>query len=141
MSRTIGSKDRVPRKRRADAGQPRKAIANAQPTEKEILAAVLAHWKALGNQDTLIATIPNAGAFGQLGLTKGLPDLIVLGHSIPGRIGFIELKRIGGKPSPAQEEFQARCVALGISHAITYGRDEPIYVLEGWGVLKPRHGD
>ena len=87
--------------------------------------------------DTLVASIPNAGAFGQAGLTKGLPDLLVMGPSVPGRIGFIELKAVRGKPSTAQIEFQSRCAALGISHAITYGRDsELINTLECWGVVR-----
>lgn len=105
-------------------------------SEKDILGAVLAHWRALGQPNTLVATIPNAGSFGQLGLTKGLPDLLILGPSVPGRVGFIELKRMGGRTSPAQEEFKARCVALGLSHAVTFGRDEPIYTLECWGVVR-----
>ena len=107
-----------------------------QPLEKDILRAVLAHWRALGQPNTLVATIPNAGALGQLGLTKGLPDLLVLGPSIPGRVGFIELKRIGGKPSEAQIDFRARCEFLGLSYAMTFGRDDPIYTLECWGVVK-----
>jgi hypothetical protein len=105
-------------------------------SEKDILAAVLAHWRALGQPNTLVSTIPNAGAFGQLGLTKGLPDLLVLGPSIPGRVGFIELKTAKGKPSEAQIDFQARCQSLGLSYAMTFGRDEPIYTLECWGVVR-----
>jgi hypothetical protein len=121
MSRTKGARDLKPRK-------------NA--SEKEILAAVLEHHRALGEPNTFIATIPNEFAHGQLGLTKGLPDLLVLGPSIPSRVGFLELKTLTGKPSPAQEAFQSRCIALGICHAIAYGRDEPIYILETWGVVK-----
>jgi hypothetical protein len=105
-------------------------------SEKDILAAVLAHWRALGQPNTFVATIPNAFAHGQLGLTKGLPDLLVLGPSIPGRVGFIELKTAKGKPSEAQLNFQNRCQSLGLSHAITFGRDEPIYTLECWGVVR-----
>lgn len=121
MSRTKGARDLKPRK-------------NA--SEKEILAALLEHWRMLGQPNTFLATIPNARAFGQLGLVKGLPDLICLGPQIPGRVGFLELKTLTGKPSPAQEDFQARCKFLGLSHAICYGRDEPIYILETWGVVK-----
>lgn len=105
-------------------------------SEKAITGAVVQHWLTLGLPNTLVASIPNAGAFGQAGLTPGLPDLLVLGPSVPGRIGFIELKNTTGKLSPPQEEFKARCIALGLSHAVTYGRDEPIYVLECWGVVR-----
>ena len=42
-------------------------------TEKQIQAAVIAHWKAAALPGTLVpAAIPNARAFGQAGLTKGL---------------------------------------------------------------------
>jgi len=106
-----------------------------QPSEKQITAAVLDHWKAGGLPNTLVASIPNAGAFGQAGLTKGLPDLLVIGPRVPGRLGFIELKAMHGKLSLEQETFKMLCLSLGISHAVTYGRDEPIYVLETWGVV------
>lgn len=103
-------------------------------TEAQIHKAVIAHWKACGLPDTLVATIPNMGAMGQHGLTKGLPDLMVIGH-FPG-VGFIELKREGGRLSEAQKAFQALCRTLGVQHAVTYGRDEPIKVLEDWQVVR-----
>lgn len=106
--------------------------------ETQITKAVVDHWRSLGMPDTLVASIPNAGAMRQAGLTKGLPDLIVLGHFMG--VGFIELKAEKGRPSPAQLQFQTLCRALGIEHRITYGRDEPIAVLEEWGIVRKRVG-
>ena len=107
-----------------------------QPSEKQIHTAVVDHWRMFGLPGTLVATLANEYAHGQPGLTRGLPDLLVLGPSIPGHVGFIELKKLTGAPSKAQLDFQGRCMDLGIFCALTYGRDEPIYVLECWGVIK-----
>lgn len=81
-----------------------------------------------------MATIPNEAAFRQPGLTKGLPDLLVLSPELP--VGFIELKTEKGRINPEQQTFAAMCDALGIHHAITRGRDEPIRILEAWGVVR-----
>lgn len=113
------------------------------PSEKAITAAVLQHWKAVGRRDTLVASIPNQWAHGQAGLTRGLPDFLVMGPDIPpggdaetgGCVGFIELKTDDGVCSPAQIEFRALCKRLGVAHAFTFGRDQPISVLREWGVI------
>jgi hypothetical protein len=102
--------------------------------EASIHKAVVAHWRALGLPGTLVATIPNMGAMGQYGLTKGLPDLMVLAPGLP--VGFIELKAAKGRVSEAQIVFKDRCEALNVPHAITYGRDEPIKLLEQWKVVR-----
>lgn len=106
------------------------------PSEKAITAAVLQHWKAVGRRGTLVASIPNQWAHGQAGLTPGMPDLIVFGPDIPrGCVGFIELKTDDGVCSPSQIEFRALCKRLGVAHAFTFGRDQPILVLREWGVI------
>ncbi|MFG5120847.1 hypothetical protein [Methylorubrum sp. POS3] len=102
--------------------------------ESAIQSAVVEHWRVLGLPDTLVAAIPNAGALGQAGLTAGLSDLLVLGGLI--RIGFIELKTARGVESDAQIAFRERCDRLGIPCVVTRGRDEPIAVLERWGVVR-----
>jgi hypothetical protein len=107
------------------------------PRESLIQAAVVDHWRTLGQPRTLVAAIPNANAHGQPGLTKGLPDLMVIGPRVPGNIAFIELKREPKSPvSEAQRDFAALCRGHDIDVVITVGRDEPIRVLEGWGVIK-----
>lgn len=104
--------------------------------ESAIQAAVIAHWRALGLPDTLVAAIPNAGALGQVGLTAGLSDLLVLGGLV--RVGFIELKTARGAESAAQVTFRERCERLGIPCVLTRDRDEPIALLERWGVVRPQ---
>ena len=110
-----------------------------QPREAAIQAAVMTHWKLLGEPDTLVACIPNQNPHGQPGLTPGLADLIVIGPRVPGscRVGFIELKRDSKAPlSPAQGEFAQLCRKLGVPHRVTRGRDEPIAVLRDWGIVR-----
>jgi hypothetical protein len=106
-----------------------------QPHLKEsaIHKSVIAHWRTLGNPGTLVATIPNMGAFGQYGLTKGLLDLLVIG---PGIHAYLELKTEVGKLSGPQREFIALCESHSITCAVTRGRDEPIRLLEDWGIVR-----
>ena len=106
--------------------------------ESQIQRAVIDHWRKLGEPDTLVAAIPNAGALGQAGLTAGLFDLLCIGPYVPGRLGFIELKTDTGKTSEAQEAFKALLIHHDISYAIARGREQPIQVLEMWGLVKRR---
>lgn len=101
--------------------------------EAEIQKAVIDHWRALGLPGTLVAAIPNQRAHGQYGLTPGLADLLCIGG---GRVGFLELKAEKGKPSQPQLDFKDLCGTNGVPHAITYGRDEPIRILEEWGLVR-----
>jgi hypothetical protein len=107
------------------------------PIEKAVQAAVIDHWRTLGLPDTLVAAIPNAGALGQPGLTSGLGDLLILAPSLPGGVGFLELKRDKRSPvSVPQLSFGALCRLLGVPYALCIGRDEPIRILEAWGVVR-----
>jgi len=101
--------------------------------ESQIHKAVVAHWKALALPGTLVATIPNMGAMGQHGLTKGLPDLILIG---PEMHGYLELKTETGKLTGPQRDFQSICIARGIPFYVTYGRDQPIQLLEELGLVR-----
>lgn len=101
--------------------------------ESQIHKAVVAHWKALGMPGTMVATIPNMGAMGQHGLTKGLPDLILIAPKLH---GYLELKTDTGKLSGPQQDFQSLCIARGIPFYVTYGRDEPIRLLEELGIVR-----
>lgn len=110
-------------------------------TEAQIQKAVIAHWKTFGLPDTLVAAVPNAGALGQPGLTRGIFDLIVQGGDyLRDRTGFLELKTGKGKLSEHQEAFRMRCIRNGIPAAVAYGRDEPIRVLEEWKVVRKSGG-
>lgn len=103
-------------------------------SEKAIQAAVVAHWRAFGVPGSLVAAIPNARAFGQPGLTKGLFDLLVIAPGLG--VCFMELKTARGKVSQEQRDFETLLWNTGVPYAIAYGRDEPIAVLEEWGVVR-----
>jgi hypothetical protein len=105
--------------------------------ERDIQSAVIDHWLKLGTPDSLVAAIPNAHAFGQSGLTKGLFDLVVFSRKLGASAGFIELKAEGGKLSAAQTAVKYLMISLSIPYAVTYGRDQPIQVLETWGAVRP----
>lgn len=101
--------------------------------ESAIQKAVIDHWRALGLPGTLVAAIPNQWAHGQAGLTAGLADLLCIG---PGGAGFIELKAEKGRMSAAQIDFKAICLKNEVRHEVTFGREEPIRVLERWGLVR-----
>jgi hypothetical protein len=103
-------------------------------TEAQITKAVMDYWRKAGMPNTLVAAIPNMGAMGQYGLTRGLPDLLVIRPN--GFTGFIELKADKGKLSAHQQAFADLCGVCEQNYAVTYGRDEPIAVLKEWGVLR-----
>jgi hypothetical protein len=106
------------------------------PRESLIQAACIDHWRALGIPGSLVAAIPNAFAHGQPGLTRGLPDLLVISPQLGRLVGFIELKTDTGTPSDDQLAIQAIMQARGIPYAMTWGRDHPISVLENWGAVR-----
>jgi transcriptional regulator with XRE-family HTH domain len=109
-----------------------------EPSEDQITAAVIEHWRAFGVPGSLVASIPNKRAFGQAGLTKGLPDLLVLSPQLGRFTGYIEQKRgRGGKLSDAQIDIGKLLVERGVPYAVCRGRDEPIKILEAWGAVKP----
>jgi hypothetical protein len=108
------------------------------PRESLIQQACLSHWKLLGVPGSLVAAIPNARAHGQPGLTRGLFDLIVLSPALGDRTGWLELKAEDGELTKDQREIKLLMIALGIPYAVTWGRDQPIRVLEEWGAVLPQ---
>jgi hypothetical protein len=114
----------------------RKRRASFAPSEDDITAAVVQHWKILGVPGSLVASIPNKRAFGQAGLTPGLPDLLVLSPKLGSLTGYIELKVKRGRPSKAQTAMRDLMRERGIAYALTQGRDEPIAQLEAWGAVR-----
>jgi hypothetical protein len=107
------------------------------PSEDQITAAVVAHWKDFGVAGSLVASIPNKRAFGQAGLTPGLPDLLVLSPQLGNLTGYMELKVERGRPSTAQTAMRDLMRERGAPYALTHGRDEPIRQLEAWGAVRP----
>lgn len=110
------------------------------PSENDITAAVIAHWKLLGVPGSLVAAVPNKRAFGQAGLTPGLPDLLVLSPKLGSLTGYMELKVERGRPSTAQSAMRDLMRERAVPYALTHGRDEPIRRLEEWGAVRPVDG-
>jgi len=107
----------------------------AAPGETAIQRSVIQHWRLLGLPNTLVAAVPNAMAHGQPGLTRGLPDLLVLAPNLPA--GFIELKKDHDSViSDDQRQFALLCARICVRHAFAVGRDEPIAILEQWGAVR-----
>jgi hypothetical protein len=112
------------------------ATRGREPSEAAIQASVIAHWRAFGVHGSLVAAIPNARAHGQAGLTRGLYDLICIAPKFG--VGFLELKTSRGRESEHQVNFGAILTNANVPHAVTYGRDEPIALLERWGIVRKR---
>lgn len=103
-------------------------------TESQLTKAVMDYWKALGVPGSLIASIPNMRAFGQPGLTPGLPDLIVVAPGL--KAGFIELKTKRGRVSDAQAVILQLLESANVPCAVCRGLDEAIEQLEAWRVVR-----
>lgn len=108
-------------------------------SERDIQAAVIQMWRQIGRKDTLVAAIPNARAFGQPGLTRGLYDLLVIGGAVG--VGFLELKTKNGKLSRDQRNFGELCETNQLYHAVAYGLDEALRILTDWRVLRLYRGE
>ena len=108
-----------------------------EPSEDQITDAVVEHWRIFGVPGSLVASIPNKRAFGQAGLTPGMPDLLVLSPYLGERTGYIELKREhGGRLSDAQLIMRELFLRRRAPYAVCYGRDEPIERLRAWGAIR-----
>jgi hypothetical protein len=103
------------------------------PSQDALQAAVLEHWKMPGVEGSLGCATPNKKACGQARLTPGLPDLKVLMPLLGNTTGFIELKTTGGRRSANQRTIGNLMMGRCVPYAVTYGRDEPICILELWG--------
>lgn len=108
------------------------------PTEKELHDMVLDYWRQAGLPGTRVATIPNARAFGQPGLTKGLPDLLCYGGEVlEGKTLYIELKKPTGKIADAQTIIHEEMKAAGAPFLVCKTFDEAHDALVGWGICRP----
>lgn len=116
-------------------------------SEAAIRRAAFTHWKLFRAPGTAIISIPNEGAdrrnrFVVLdhiaqGMFPGAPDWGCLGPEA-GKIRFLEFKADDGKLSDEQKSCHALLRSLGFEVEVTWGRDEPIIVLERWGMCRPQ---
>lgn len=107
-----------------------------EPSEDQITDAVVEHWRTFRTPNSLVAGIPNKRAFGQPGLTKGLPDLLILSPYLGDRTGYIELKTKRGRLSDDQLVMRELFLLRRAPYAVCYGRDEPIEQLRAWGAIR-----
>jgi hypothetical protein len=103
-------------------------------SEAQITKAVMDTWRKLGLPGTRVASIPNQRAAGQYGLTKGVPDLLVIAPGLP--LGLIELKTETGKLSPEQQAFKVDLIIVGAPYRVTYGLDQALACLRDWHVIR-----
>jgi hypothetical protein len=68
-----------------------------------------------------------------LGVTSGVPDVIAIKD---GCTFALELKREGGKLSPAQEQALIKLREAGAKATHAHGLDQALRILEGWGILR-----
>jgi hypothetical protein len=72
--------------------------------------------------------------FARLGVFPGVADLVLV---LPDKsVAFLEIKQLGGKLSPAQQSFQAKCALLGLKYRIAYSISDAEEVLRNWGALR-----
>lgn len=72
--------------------------------------------------------------FARLGVFPGVADLVLV---LPDKsIAFLEIKQPGGKLSPAQQAFQAKCALLGLKYRIAYSITDAEEVLKEWQALR-----
>lgn len=113
-----------------------------KPLEKEVQKDILSTLAAYG---FVGVHVPNGAvlagderrrsmqmnALKRAGVKPGFPDLIVLGP--PGKVGFIEVKREGGKLSHDQEHWRD-CLALKqVPYAVCRSIQDTIDTLREWG--------
>jgi len=111
--------------------------------EGDLQAAIWAHIKVRGTKNTIAYHVPNTikrsrnhtGILKGQGMVPGVADLaFVLSN---GCAAFMELKAPGGRQSPAQVEFQARCERIDVPYVVCSDLDNALSILEAWGILKP----
>ena len=123
------------------------------PSESAVLRAVLdlLAWRGVlaWRSNQIPAPLPGGKGFRRFVGMPGCSDIIAV---VPtwanvatrdncwssvtqiGRFAGIEVKRVGGKQSPAQREFQRRVEAAGGVYAVVSDAKELERLLDGWGV-------
>lgn len=92
-------------------------------------------------------TTPREGAFlKRMGLRAGWADFTLIIPQVDGdchnrrvcmpQIGFLELKRPGGRLSAAQEQFRDDVTAIGCLWGLAYSTDAAADLLRQWGALR-----
>lgn len=73
----------------------------------------------------------------RLGVSKGVPDLVIVTPPSTGHVGAVlELKKRGGRLSPDQRAWLDVFEACGWATATAYGYDQAIAQLRAWGYVE-----
>ena len=78
-----------------------------------------------------------------MGVLAGVPDLIFVWSEAGGNFGpfpkilFLEIKKVGGRLSPAQSEFGTWCAWNNIPWFTTDNVDDAVLILRHHGILPP----
>lgn len=91
--------------------------ARPQPTEKAIQAGIVRILRQLG------ASVYDTSQPHRALITAGLPDLLVFHR---GRFAFVEVKRPGGRLTPAQVAFQAEARRAGLEALVWTAAEEAV---------------
>lgn len=113
-----------------------------QSREEDLIQrAVVQHIKARGAKGLVWFAIPMGGVRSPieaaimkgLGVQAGVSDLFFLNNGIA---YFLELKRIGGRPTEAQMAFRDAVNEAGGYAVVAEGLDIALEILETWGLLR-----
>ena len=110
-----------------------------KPTEDQIQKTVI-RWVRLQKFGDYVFHIPNEGPrtprYGAkmkaMGLMRGVSDVFIALPCGDYNGMFIELKREGGKCTPAQSDFLDRMSAVGYKTAVTYGVEDTITAISDY---------
>jgi hypothetical protein len=89
------------------------------------------HFPAGGRRDA-----KTAAKLKRMGTKPGVPDLILFAPDPVRGAHFLELKRRGGRLSPAQQAFADWARGYGYCHEVVADYDSALAVLRGWGVIR-----
>lgn len=109
--------------------------------EQVIHQAVVAHLNARSEPRVFFWHTPNEGKRGwvnaaalkAMGMTAGVPDLLILKD---GQLHALELKAAKGRLTPSQRLILERMESCGAQTAVAHSIDEALVTLEFWGILK-----
>lgn len=122
----------APRKRGRKPKLPRvteRAIQIAIKNRLFLYGIVAVHVPNAGKRTVMGGRIAKAE-----GMHPGFPDLILLGRD--GRVGFLEVKAMDGRLSPAQVDCHAMLRRLGQLLEVVRSQDDAMDALRAWGWVR-----
>ncbi len=138
---SAGRRSSAPKAHRLSRKQRWPTPCSAQPSELQVHLTVVSYlrhcaahgawWFHPANGELRDAR--TAAKLKSMGVKAGTPDLLLL-HQ--GRLFALELKRPGGRLSPAQIEARTAIEAAGGHWACAWGVDEALTILRTWGLLR-----